>query len=114
VSHSLGFPNHPRKSSDSLLLTAAPPGLLTPVWLTWSVNELKAPHIINEDCLTLNIWTKPQVGESKKAVMVWIYGGSFTQGVTQDNNGQFLTEDEDVIVVSLKFVNHHNAFAPLL
>jgi carboxylesterase type B len=62
----------------------------------------------------LNIWTKPQVGESKKAVMVWIYGGSFTQGVTQDNNGQFLAEDEDVIVVSLKFVNHHNALAPLL
>lgn len=24
-----------------------------------------------EDCLTLNVWTKPQVGEKKKAVLVW-------------------------------------------
>jgi cholinesterase len=28
-----------------------------------------------EDCLKLNIWTKPQVGEKKKAVLFWIYGG---------------------------------------
>jgi cholinesterase len=28
-----------------------------------------------EDCLNLNIYTKPQVGEKKKAVLVWIYGG---------------------------------------
>jgi cholinesterase len=56
--------------------------------------------------LTLNVWTKPQVGESKKAVLVWIYGGGFTQGVTnvEYNNGQFFAEDGDVVVVSLKFV----------
>jgi carboxylesterase type B len=29
----------------------------------------------NEDCLTLNVWSKPQEGEKKKAVLVWIYGG---------------------------------------
>jgi cholinesterase len=29
----------------------------------------------SEDCLTLNVWTKPQSGEKKKAVMLWIYGG---------------------------------------
>jgi cholinesterase len=29
----------------------------------------------SEDCLTLNVWSKPQVGEKKKAVMAWIYGG---------------------------------------
>jgi Carboxylesterase family len=34
-----------------------------------------AGHTFNEDCLTLNVWTKPQIGEQKKAVMVWIYGG---------------------------------------
>jgi len=28
-----------------------------------------------EDCLTLNIWTKPQDGEKKKAVLMWLYGG---------------------------------------
>jgi cholinesterase len=30
---------------------------------------------MGEDCLFLNIWTKPQVGEKKKAVMIWLYGG---------------------------------------
>ncbi|KAH8695819.1 Alpha/Beta hydrolase protein [Phaeosphaeriaceae sp. PMI808] len=30
--------------------------------------------VFSEDCLTLNVWTKPQVGEKKKAVMVWIVG----------------------------------------
>jgi carboxylesterase type B len=34
-----------------------------------------AKNTFNEDCLTLNVWTKPQTGEKKKAVMIWIYGG---------------------------------------
>jgi len=36
----------------------------------------------NEDCLTLNVWTKPQIGEANKAVLVWIYGGAFTSGIS--------------------------------
>ena len=32
-------------------------------------------HTMSEDCLSLNIWTKPQSGEKKKAVMVWLHGG---------------------------------------
>jgi len=32
-------------------------------------------HTYSEDCLHLNIWTKPQIGEKAKAVLVWIYGG---------------------------------------
>jgi carboxylesterase type B len=32
-------------------------------------------HTFDEDCLTLNVWAKPQTGEKKKAVLVWIYGG---------------------------------------
>ena len=34
----------------------------------------------SEDCLTLNIWTKPQSGETAKAVLFWIYGGGFQTG----------------------------------
>jgi len=29
----------------------------------------------SEDCLTLNVWTKPQTGDKAKAVLFWIYGG---------------------------------------
>lgn len=34
----------------------------------------------SEDCLTLNVWTKPQTGDAKKAVLVWIHGGAFSTG----------------------------------
>lgn len=68
--------------------------------------EAEADDAFSEDCLTLNIWTKPQVGESKKAVLIWIYGGGFTSGYAGVSlyNGQYLAESEDVVVVSIKYV----------
>ncbi|KAK8909570.1 hypothetical protein QC760_002270 [Botrytis cinerea] len=59
----------------------------------------------SEDCLTLNVWTKPQTGDSKKAVLVWIYGGAFSSGTSSmpAYNGQHIVEQEDVIVVSLNY-----------
>ncbi|KAK2772240.1 hypothetical protein FQN53_004676 [Emmonsiellopsis sp. PD_33] len=56
----------------------------------------------DEDCLTVNVWTKPQAGEQKKTVMVWIYGGGSTR--TKIYNGARLAEENDVIVVTLKCV----------
>lgn len=66
---------------------------------------LETGDTFSEDCLTLNIWTKPQVGESKKAVMVWLYGGGFQLGTSADSiySGQYLADQEDVIVVSFKY-----------
>ncbi|POS86159.1 hypothetical protein EPUL_002597 [Erysiphe pulchra] len=59
----------------------------------------------SEDCLYLNVWTKPQVGERKKAVMVWIYGGSFSSGSTSIDaySGRHLAALEDVVVVSMNY-----------
>jgi len=58
-----------------------------------------------EDCLTLNIWTKPQTGEKAKAVLFWIYGGAFSTGNTANPiyDGEYLAEDEDVVVVSANY-----------
>jgi carboxylesterase type B len=58
----------------------------------------------DEDCLYANVWTKPQTGEKKKAVLVWIYGGAFTSGSSANTgyNGANLAEQEDIIVVSFK------------
>jgi hypothetical protein len=55
----------------------------------------------SEDCLFLNVWTKPQVGERKKAVLVWIFGGGFSVGDTADPlyNGAKLAQNQDVVVV---------------
>jgi cholinesterase len=58
----------------------------------------------SEDCLTLNVWTKPQSGEKKKAVLVWIYGGGFTSGSTSSPtyNGAHFADKQDVVLVSVK------------
>ncbi|RAL67691.1 hypothetical protein DID88_008432 [Monilinia fructigena] len=59
----------------------------------------------SEDCLTLNVWTKPQNGDSKKAVLIWIYGGGFNSGSSSipAMNGKYIVEQEDVIVVSVNY-----------
>ncbi|KAF2430383.1 alpha/beta-hydrolase [Tothia fuscella] len=60
------------------------------------------------DCPFLNIWTKPQVGEKKKSVMVWIYGGGFNTGDSADPmyNGAVLASNQDVVVVVPHSMNY--------
>lgn len=60
--------------------------------------------VYSEDCLHLNVWSKPQSGESRKAVMVNIHGGAFSGGTSSMPllNGAALADHEDVVVVSLK------------
>jgi len=60
--------------------------------------------IFDEDCLTLNIWTKPQTGEKKKAVLLWIHGGEYVSGSSniRAHNGKYLADSQDIIVVSIK------------
>lgn len=59
-----------------------------------------------ENCLNLNVWS-PSVSDSKKrAVMVWIHGGGFQSGASNDldsYDGTNLAKKGDVVVVS---VNH--------
>jgi carboxylesterase type B len=39
---------------------------------------------MDEDCLTLNVWTPAQQDREKLPVMVWLYGGSFVAGSASD------------------------------
>ena len=41
-----------------------------------------APPALSEDCLYLNTWTPAKTANDKLPVMVWIYGGAFTGGMT--------------------------------
>jgi carboxylesterase type B len=61
-------------------------------------------HNPSEDCLTINIWTKPQTGEKAKAVLFWIYGGGFATGNSNNKiyDGQYMAENQDVVIVSFK------------
>lgn len=58
----------------------------------------------SEDCLFLNVYTKPQSGEKKKAVMLWIHGGAFIigSGSNKGYNGALLAQENDVVVVTMK------------
>ncbi|KAH8599490.1 carboxylesterase [Bisporella sp. PMI_857] len=59
----------------------------------------------SEDCLYLNVWTKPQVGDAKKAVLVWVYGGGFSGGSSTVSiyNGANIVEEQDVVLVTLNY-----------
>lgn len=59
----------------------------------------------SEDCLNLNVWTKPQIGEKSKAVLVWIYGGAFGVGASsaQYYNMARYAAEHDIIGVSLNY-----------
>lgn len=46
---------------------------LDPMQVLASLQE--EDNTFSEDCLTLNIWTKPQTGEKSKAVLFWLFGG---------------------------------------
>lgn len=74
----------------------------------WLNNEEKflmqwSDGIPGEDCLSVNVWTS-KLDNSKRPVMVWIHGGGFTSGSSEElpaYDGENLVKRGDVVVVSL-------------
>jgi len=57
-----------------------------------------------EDCLRLNIWTPGINDDRKRPVMVWLHGGGFVSGSSQElgaYDGERLSRRGDVVIVSL-------------
>jgi len=52
----------------------------------------------SEDCLTLNVFTPEHHEGAKLPVMVWIYGGAFTQGGSARYDGTHFAQDGVVLV----------------
>ncbi|KAI2483261.1 hypothetical protein Ptr902_05578 [Pyrenophora tritici-repentis] len=61
----------------------------------------------SDDCLILNIWSKPsnKSAENKKPVFVLFHGGRFAGDNTNTlfANGQYLVNNTDIIVVSVNY-----------
>ena len=68
------------------------------------VKALGAPDAISEDCLYLNVWTPAKAANERLPVMVWIYGGAFSGGMTSipAYDGAPLAE-KGVVLVSLSY-----------
>ncbi len=63
-----------------------------------------APDAVSEDCLYLNVWTPAASATERLPVMVWIYGGAFTSGMTSipAYDGVPLAE-KGVVLVSVSY-----------
>jgi para-nitrobenzyl esterase len=57
---------------------------------------------IDEDCLTLNVWTPPP-SHGKRPVLVFIHGGSFTSGGGAAFDSKLLAVRGDVVVVTVNY-----------
>ena len=59
----------------------------------------------SEDCLLLNVWTQGLDDNKKRPVMVWIHGGGFFTGGTNNPlyNGTFFAERGDIVLVSIQY-----------
>jgi len=56
----------------------------------------------NEDCLTLNLYT-PKADNQKRAVVVWIHGGSMTGGSGRDMNGHAFADNDDIVTITINY-----------
>jgi para-nitrobenzyl esterase len=59
---------------------------------------------MSEDCLYLNVWTPAKAANAKLPVMVWIYGGAYTEGAGSSpyNQGDTLAA-KGVVVVTFNY-----------
>jgi len=60
----------------------------------------------NEDCLRVNVWTQGINDGKKRPVMVWLHGGGYSAGSSQElpsTDGESLSKKGDIVLVS---VNH--------
>ena len=82
-------------------MTTFAPGCIQDVGLA---KLFGAPDAISEDCLYLNVWTPAKAASERLPVMVWIYGGAFTGGMTSipAYDGTPLAE-KGVVLVSVAY-----------
>ncbi|MBF0672413.1 MAG: carboxylesterase/lipase family protein [Salinibacterium sp.] len=80
---------------------AAEPGPLALQSRTGPGTRPDNPAPMDEDCLSLNVWTASLTGA--KPVLVWFHGGGFSAGqaITPYSHGAALASRGDVVVVSV-------------
>lgn len=55
-----------------------------------------------EDCLSLNLYT-PKTDNHKRAVLVWVHGGSMTAGAGKGNDGHAFADNDDIVTITINY-----------
>ena len=59
---------------------------------------------VSEDCLYLNVWTDAKSASEKRPVMVWIFGGAYSEGAgSSPHNEGWALAKKGVVVVTLNY-----------
>ncbi len=56
----------------------------------------------SEDCLSLNVYT-PAADNKKRAVVVWVHGGSMTSGAGKGQDGHAFADHDDIVAVTINY-----------
>lgn len=56
----------------------------------------------SEDCLYLNLYT-PKTDDRKRAVVVWVHGGSMTNGSGKGMNGHAFADKDDIVTITINY-----------
>lgn len=56
----------------------------------------------SEDCLYLNIYT-PATDKGKRPVVVWVHGGSMTNGSGSGMNGHAFADRDDIVTITINY-----------
>src|SRR5262245_28771840 len=66
--------------------------------------DLPDSPLTSEDCLYLNVWTAAASASERRPVMVWIFGGAYTEGAgsSPHNDGEALAR-KGVVAVSVNY-----------
>jgi para-nitrobenzyl esterase len=56
----------------------------------------------SEDCLSLNVYT-PGTDNKKRAVVVWVHGGSMTSGAGKGEDGHAFADHDGIVTVTINY-----------
>jgi para-nitrobenzyl esterase len=56
----------------------------------------------SEDCLYLNLYT-PGIDNHKRAVVIWVHGGSMTAGSGKSMDGHAFADQDDIITITINY-----------
>jgi para-nitrobenzyl esterase len=56
----------------------------------------------SEDCLYLNLYT-PKIDDHKRAVVIWVHGGSMTNGSGKGMDGHAFADKDDIVTITINY-----------